>query len=515
MNGFCPSFVTVEGAKLKKPSGAIFDPAALAACVDALVQPTPRLGQAPYDILVTGVGGTGVVTVGALISMAAHLEGKSASVLDFMGFAQKGGAVLSFVRFAMSPDLLNQVRIDTQQADVLLACDMVVGASADALQTVRRGRTRVVVNTHAIPNASFVQNPDANLHVDALLEKMRAASGSEHLAACDAQALATRFLGDTMGANILMLGYAWQLGLIPVSLAALMRAIELNNVAVPMNRVAFSIGRLAAVDTDALEALLHVPAAASDALEMDLEAVLADRSSRLLAYGGARGAAYVARYRALVEAAKQAEIRVSGADGPLTAAVAQTFYRLLAVKDEYEVARLYTNGAFRTAVEKQFEGEAGRDFRIKFHMAPPGLARGKNGQQPRKMTFGPWLWPALSVLARGRFLRGTMFDVFGRSAERKMEHALPADYATTMTRLLTRLNAENLTAAVELAGLHTRIRGYGHVKLANLVAIKHREQTLCKQLGIEVATSAAVAAALAEAIPMGRSLKGIPVVTAR
>jgi len=171
VNGFCPSFVTVEGAKLKKPSGAIFDPAALAACVDALVQPTPRLGQAPYDILVTGVGGTGVVTVGALISMAAHLEGKSASVLDFMGFAQKGGAVLSFVRFAMSPDLLNQVRIDTQQADVLLACDMVVGASADALQTVRRGRTRVVVNTHAIPNASFVQNPDANLHVDALLEK--------------------------------------------------------------------------------------------------------------------------------------------------------------------------------------------------------------------------------------------------------------------------------------------------------------------------------------------------------
>jgi len=243
--------------------------------------------------------------------------------------------------------------------------------------------------------------------------------------------------------------------------------------------------------------------------------LLADRTTRLLAYGGARGAGYVAQYRALVDAAKQAEIRVSGSDGPLTAAVANTFYRLLAIKDEYEVARLYTNGAFRSAVEKQFEGEAGRDFRIKFHMAPPGLARGKEGQQPRKMTFGPWLWPALSVLARGRFLRGTMFDPFGRTAERRMERALPADYATTLSGLFTRLNADNLTGAVELAGLHARIRGYGHVKLANLVAIKHREQVLAKQLGVEVATSAAVAAALAEAIPQGRSLKGIPVVTAR
>ena len=223
--------------------------------VDALQRPQLQLDNAPYDILITGVGGTGVVTVGALISMAAHLEGKSASVLDFMGFAQKGGSVLSFVRFAATDALLNQVRIDTQQADVLLACDMVVGASADALQTVRHGRTRIVVNTHAIPNASFVQNPDANLHAGSLLEKMQHAAGAERMNTCDAQALATRFLGDTIGANILMLGYAWQLGLVPVSHAALMRAIELNNVAVPMNKLAFAIGRLAAADLDALEAL--------------------------------------------------------------------------------------------------------------------------------------------------------------------------------------------------------------------------------------------------------------------
>jgi indolepyruvate ferredoxin oxidoreductase len=518
VNGFCPSFVSVTGAKLKKPSGSIFDPQALAARVDALPQPAAELGEAPFDILVTGVGGTGVVTVGALISMAAHLEGKSASVLDFMGFAQKGGAVLSFVRFALRPDLLNQVRIDTQQADVLLACDMVVGASADALQTVRRGRTRIVVNTHPIPNAAFVQNPDASLHADALLEKMRAASGSDQLAECDAQALALRFLGDTMGANILMLGYAWQLGLVPVSLAALMRAIELNNVAVPMNRVAFSIGRLAAADPSALESLLHVQSAAAVLDQDDIDALVADRCARLVAYAGSRGAAYVARYRALVDAAREVERRIgtdtAETDHALSLAVARTYYRLLAIKDEYEVARLYTDGAFRAALEKQFEGRAGQDFQLQFHLAPPALTRPEAGTRPRKMRFGSWMWSALAVLARGRFLRGSLFDPFGRTVERRMERALAADYAATMERALAAADAGNLKSVVALAELHAGVRGYGHVKLANLVAIKAREQKLAKLLNIDAQTSGAVAAALAEA-PATGALKGIPVVSVR
>ena len=514
VNGFCPSFVSVTGAKLKKPSGSIFDPQALAARVDALPQPVAALGEAPFDILVTGVGGTGVVTVGALISMAAHLEGKSASVLDFMGFAQKGGAVLSFVRFALRPDLLNQVRIDTQQADVLLACDMVVGASADALQTVRRGRTRIVVNTHPIPNATFVQNPDASLHADALLEKMRAASGTDQLAACDAQALALRFLGDTMGANILMLGYTWQLGLVPVSLAALMRAIELNNVAVQMNRVAFSIGRFAAVDPTALEALLHVSTAPQSLDLGDIDALVADRSARLADYAGAHGATYIARYRALVDAARETERRIVAADQALSLAVAHTYYRLLAVKDEYEVARLYTDGVFRTALEKQFEGRAGQDFQLQFHLAPPALTRPPAGTRPRKMRFGSWMWPALSLLARGRFLRGSVFDPFGRTVERKMERALALDYAATMERALAATDAGNLKSVVALAELHAGVRGYGHVKLANLVAAKARERKLAQQLSIEAQTSTAVAAALAEA-PTTGALKGIPVVSVR
>ncbi|HEV3105019.1 MAG TPA: indolepyruvate ferredoxin oxidoreductase family protein, partial [Trinickia sp.] len=528
VNGFCPSFVTIEGGKLRKAAGAAFDEAALASRVDALAMPEPKLDAAPFDILVTGVGGTGVVTVGALISMAAHLEGKSASVLDFMGFAQKGGSVLSFVRVAASDEWLNQVRIDTQQADVVLACDMVVGASADALQTVRHDRTRIVVNTHRIPNASFVQNPDANLHADALIDKMRHAAGADFMSECDAQALATKFLGDTIGANILMLGFTWQLGLVPVSHAAMMRAIELNNVAVPMNKLAFNVGRLAAGDAAALNALWaerhampraaagssFAGAAAGDGtVTADtpeaLAALIADREARLAAYGGQR---YLQRYRALVTAAREAETRAPGAG--IARAVATTFYRLLAVKDEYEVARLHTDPAFRTALEAQFEGTAGKDFTVKFNLAPPTLAKAKAGGVPRKMTFGQWLWPVLGVLAKWRGLRGTGLDPFGRTVERRMERALADDYEATMTRAFAVLNPANAEDVAKLAELHARVRGYGHVKLANLAGVKRTEREVAARLGVESATSPAVQQALDESKGAG-TLRGIPIVAAK
>jgi indolepyruvate ferredoxin oxidoreductase len=513
VNGFCPSFVTIEGGKLKKAAGAAFDAAALAARVDALPVPATQLDAAPYDILVTGVGGTGVVTVGALISMAAHLEGKSASVLDFMGFAQKGGSVLSFVRFAARDEWLNQVRIDTQQADVLLACDMVVGASSDALQTVRHGRTRIVVNTHAIPNATFVQNPDANLHADALIDKMRHAAGAERMSSCDAQALATRFLGDTIGANILMLGFAWQLGLVPVSFGAMMRAIELNNVAVQMNQLAFSVGRLAAADPAALEALWQERHAAQPVRIDTLDELIAHREARLAVYGGA---AYVARYRALVDAARRAEAGIGSASSGerVARAVATTFYRLLAVKDEYEVARLHTDSAFRASLEAQFEGVAGKDFGVKFNLAPPTLSRPKHGATPVKKTFGQWLWPVLGTMARFRGLRGTMLDPFGRTLERRMERELADDYEVTMQKAFATLDALNVEEIVKLADLHARVRGYGHVKLANLAGVKRSERELAARLHIEAATSTAVKQALKEAKGAG-TLRGIPVVVAK
>ncbi len=505
VNGFCPSFVTLEGATLKKAAGVAFDPDALAARVGALQEPSITLDDAPYDILVTGVGGTGVVTVGALISMAAHLEGKSASVLDFMGFAQKGGAVLSFVRFAARDALLNQVRIDTQQADVLLACDMVVGASADALQTVRHGRTRIVVNTHAIPNATFVQNPDANLHAGALIEKMQHAAGADRMNTCDAQALATRFLGDTIGANILMLGYAWQLGLVPVSHAALMRAIELNNVAVPMNKLAFAIGRLAAADINALDSLRASGPARVEMNSMTLGALIADRETRLLAYGG-KG--YVERYRALVSSA------ASFNNDGITRAVASTFYKLLAVKDEYEVARLHTDPAFRAALEAQFDGTAGKDFSVKFNMAPPVLSKAKDGGKPKKITIGQWLWPVLGAMAKARGLRGTVIDPFSRTVERKMERQLPGDYEVTIGRALKAMNPGNEKDVEALAILHERIRGYGHVKMANASMVKRRERELAAKIGVEAATGIHVKAALDEIKGAG-ALKGIPVVVAK
>jgi indolepyruvate ferredoxin oxidoreductase len=365
---------------------------------------------------------------------------------------------------------------------------MVVGASAEALQTVRHERTRIVVNTHRIPNASFVQNPDANLHADALLEKMRHAAGAGHLSSCDAQALAAKFLGDSIGANILMLGYAWQLGLVPVSLAAMMRAIELNNVAVPMNKLAFSIGRMAAGDATgstrcggrAMRGSRRWPAA-SDTLDTPapLDALIADRETRLSAYGGAR---YVERYRALVNAA-----RAKG-DEALTRAVATTFYRLLAVKDEYEVARLYADGAFRAALEAQFEGVPGQDYRVKFNLAPPALAKAA-ATAARRTSACSASGCGGARRARARSLRGTPLDPFGRTAERRMERALADDYETTLTRALAAMTAANAAQVAQLAELHARVRGFGHVKVRNLAGVKRAERELALQLGIDAATS--------------------------
>ncbi|MCF8199035.1 MAG: 2-oxoacid:acceptor oxidoreductase family protein, partial [Sulfuritalea sp.] len=447
--------------------------------------PLPEIGltDAPYDILVTGVGGTGVVTIGALITMAAHLDGHSASVLDFMGFAQKGGAVLSFVRLAASPDLLNQARIDTQQADMMLACDMVVGASEAALQTVRHGRTRLVVNTHEIPTDVFVRNPDASLHSAELLEKMRFAAGAEQMQVCDANTLATRLLGDTVGTNILLMGHAWQLGLIPISLAAIERAIELNGVAVDMNRLAFHIGRLAAVDPAALEKVGADDTASDDGLE----ALITFHAARLTAY---QDTAYANRYRSLLERVIKAEQAAASDPAlPFARAVAQNYAKLLAVKDEYEVARLYTDGTFAKSLASAFEG----DYHIEFHLAPPLLAGVDAAGLPRKRRFGQWMLPTMRLLAAAKGLRGTVFDIFGYSAERKLERQLAKDYATLIDAILPLLGKQTMPTLLELAELPQQIRGYGHVKLASIEQTRKREVELRNQAGLMVGIATASA----------------------
>ena len=482
--GFCPSFVSVRGGKPRKKAGALSagrvgegGQSAFGRLVAGLSAPAPHSWTGPYDLLVTGVGGTGVVTVGAVIAMAAHLEGKSASVLDFMGFAQKGGSVLSFVRLADVPERLNQVRIDTQQADAILACDTVVAAQPEALGTVRHGRTRILANLHETPVAESLKNPDASLKTELLLAKLRFAAGDERVETFDAQSLAEDFLGDTVTANILALGYAWQRGLVPVSLTALERAIELNGVAVAANRMAFSLGRLAAADPGACKALLQ-QGHATPHHDGSLNALIAHDMSELTAY---QNAAWAERYAALVRAVHAREQAAAPGSERLTRAVAASLRKLMSYKDEYEVARLYTNGAFQAALAQQFEG----DLQLQFHMAPPLIARGRNGEPPRKIVLGAWLLPAMRLLAKGKRLRGGPLDPFGRTAERRMERELIAQYEGRVRELLPQLSAGNLALATELAAVPLTMRGFGHVKQANVVLARVREAELLHRFDAE------------------------------
>lgn len=478
--GFCPSFVGVSGGKLRKRAGALAGEAgqgAFARLVNGLPQPRPHVWTGPYDLLVTGVGGTGVVTVGAVIAMAAHLEGKSASVLDFMGFAQKGGAVMSFVRLADVPERLNQVRIDTQQADALLACDTVVAAQPEALGTVRHGRTRVLANVHETPVAESLRNPDADLKTELLLGKLRFAAGDDRVETFDAQTLANDFLGDTVTANILAMGYAWQRGLVPVSLAALLRAIELNGVAVAANVAAFSLGRLAAADPGACEALLGDQVRPAPVAAESIDAVITQGMNHLTAY---QNAAWAERYAALVREVYAAEQALQPADAamPLTRAVANSLRKLMSYKDEYEVARLYTDGDFEKALAQQFEG----DVRLSFYMAPPVLSRGQHGEPPRKVELGSWLWKALRLLAKAKGLRGGALDPFGRTDERRMERELITRFEARVRELLPQLTAGNRALMTQIAALPLSMRGYGHVKLANVALAQVRETELLHRL---------------------------------
>jgi indolepyruvate ferredoxin oxidoreductase len=441
-----------------------------------------------------------VVTVGALIAMAAHLEGKSASVLDFMGFAQKGGSVLSYVRLADVPERLNQVRIDTQQADAILACDLVVGASPDALVTVRHGRTRILANTHEVAVAESLRNPDASLKVPQLLEKLRFAAGAERVETLDAQALAESCLGDTIFSNIVALGFAWQRGLVPVGLQALLRAIELNGVAVDNNKLALSLGRLAAGDAQGLALLLHGRPQAQPEVE-SLDALLARAQAHLAAY---QDAAYARRYLDAVAAVRTRESALAGAAAlPLTRTFAQALMKLMAYKDEYEVARLYTDGEFARSLRQQFEGEV----QLEFYMAPPVLSRAKNGQPPRKLRLGAWMLPAMKLLAQGRRLRGTALDLFGRSAERRLERELIESYLRLIEALLPALTRERLAIACEIAALPLAMRGFGHVKLANVALARLREAELLHRF--DPATYPRPAAA-----PVAGQIRGIRVAVA-
>ena len=464
--GFCPSFVTVHGGAVRKSRGT-----GGAAVFAAIPEPAlPKLAE-PYGILVTGVGGTGVVTIGALLGMAAHLEGKACSVLDMTGLAQKGGAVYTHIRIAARPEDIHAVRIAAGGAHLLLACDMVVGASYDALAKVEAGRSKVVVNTQQVMTGDFTRDPDMAFPADALIQTIQEAAGADYTDLVDAGRIATALLGDSIASNLFMLGFAYQKGAVPISSAALERAIELNGVAVDFNKQAFSWGRRAAHDRAAVERAAAPAAPSSAPVARTLDEIVARRAADLTAY---QNAAYAQRYETLVRRVEQIEAGKARGRTGLAQAVARYAYKLMAYKDEYEVARHYTDGRFLDALNRKFEG----DFTLEFHLAPPLLANRDHLGRLVKKGYGAWTMAAFRMLARLKGLRGTAFDPFGRTAERRIERQLIEDYFAQVEELLAGLTYDNHGLAVEIAGVPEHIRGYGHVKERHLAEARQQEAAL-------------------------------------
>ena len=477
VEGFCPSFVTVHGGALRKGTGVAREVDALPALPDPAL---PALGR-PYEIIVTGIGGTGVITIGALLGMAAHLESKGCSVLDQTGLAQKGGAVVSHVRIAPRPHDITTTRIANGAADLVLGCDVVVTAGADTRATMRAGRTAVVVNTQRTMTGEFTRDADVVFPADALMGSIERAAGLRAVDRVDATRIATALTGDAIATNVFMLGYAWQQGRIPLSRAAIERVIEINGVAVETNLSAFDWGRRSAADRDAVERRVAPGVEVASPREREtLESLVERRSAFLVEYQDAR---YADRYRALVERVRTAErSRAKGMRG-LAEAVARGYFKLLGYKDEYEVARLHASPEFRRRLEATFEG----DYTLEFHLAPPLFARRDPVTgEPRKARYGPWMMRVFSVLARLRRLRGTMLDPFGYTQERRRERGLIDRYEQAVSTIVDDLDHANHAIAVEIASLPDRIRGFGYVKARSVECAERREAELLRRFEAEV-----------------------------
>jgi indolepyruvate ferredoxin oxidoreductase len=469
VKGFCPSFVSVLGGQLKKQAA---DPAGDDFARRTAALPSPELPELAqnFNLLVAGIGGTGVVTVGALITMAAHLEGKGASVLDFTGFAQKGGAVISHIRLGRSPASLNQVRIADGCADAVVACDIVVGTDPRSLRVLAKNRTRVLVNHSEVPSGQFVRNRNADIRMQERIGALADAVGRERLHTVEANEIMERILGNTVYSNVFLLGHAWQQGLVPVTREALERAIALNNVNVDENLRAFTWGRIAARDYDYVASVAGLVDVIS--LPPSLDEIIEHRSGLLVQY---QNEAYAVRYREFVARVREREQAVKPGATALTEAVAKNLYKLMAYKDEYEVARLYSDGEFRAKLAATFAG----DYQLRFHLAPPIFNRGLDEQgRPRKTTFGPWMLRAFGLLARFKGLRGSWLDPFGRLPDRREERALIQDYRALIEELLAGLASANHAVATECAELPDQVRGYGPVKSKSVAEYRQRRESL-------------------------------------
>ena len=462
LKGFCPSFISIEGGQLKKKSKEqkfSWD------TLPALPLPVvPNLGNAhqPYGVVVAGVGGTGVITIGQLLGMAAHLDGLGIVTQDSAGLAQKGGATWSHVLLAKHQDDIQTTRVSMAAADLILGCDPIVTAGKETLSRMMEGRTRVALNSHSSPTAEFVKNTQWENPADSCAADIASTVGLHGLASFDADHLSAQLMGDTIYINPMLLGYAWQKGWVPLSLDALKRAIELNEVAVAQNLTAFEWGRHAAHQLPAVQALLKPLQIISFKKRDRLEDLIATRIEFLTAY---QNSAYAKQYETFVLKVKAKESTLGSY--LLTETVARQLFKLMAYKDEYEVARLHTDKQFLERVKSQFEG----DFKVFYHLAPPLIAKRNEKGQLIKQKMSPHMLLAFKVLAQFKFLRGTALDIFGRTEERQTERALIQEYKDAIDELLVSLKSENLALAVKMANVTEQVKGFGHVKEKHLAAV--------------------------------------------
>ncbi|MDL5030329.1 indolepyruvate ferredoxin oxidoreductase family protein [Pelomonas sp. APW6] len=472
VKGFCPSFVTIEGGELKKPKKdkriSPFD-AKLGALPDPVI---PNATEA-WGIVVAGVGGTGVITIGQLLGMAAHLEGKGVITQDAAGLAQKGGATWSHIQIANKAEDIHCTKVGTAEAQLVIACDSIVAANKTTLAVMREGRTFVALNTHGSPTATLVNNADWSFPGASCEAAVAKAVGADHFRAFDAEDVAVKLLGDSLYTNPLMLGYAWQQGRVPLSYAALMRAIELNGVQIDNNKAAFEWGRRCANDLAGVQSLFAAQQVINIVKRDSLDEMITKRVAFLTDY---QNAAYAAQYQAFVEKVRAAEQPLNSTR--LAEAVARYLFKVMAYKDEYEVARLHSDKKFAEKIASQFEG----DYKIVHHLAPPLFAKKNEKGELVKQQMGGWIRPAFGILAKLKGLRGTALDLFGYTAERKMERQLIQDYRASIEQLLAKgLTAERLALATDIARIPEEIRGYGHVKERHVHAARAKWDGLMKQ----------------------------------
>jgi len=468
VKGFCPSFVTIEGGQLKKPKKEKKGDLSM---LPAIPEPVLPVAEQAWGIVVAGVGGTGVITIGSLLGMAAHLEGKGVITQDAAGLAQKGGSTWSHIQIANRPEAIYTTKVDMAKADLVIGCDPIVTATPTTMSVMQPGRTFVALNSHGSPTAAFVTNPDWQAPDDRCASALAQAVGPELLGSFDAEQVAVQLLGDSIYTNPLILGYAWQKGRVPLSHAALMRAIELNGVQADNNKAAFEWGRRCAHDLAAVRALFQTAQVIQFVKKPSLTEMVAKRVDFLTGY---QNATYAAEYQAFVDKVHAAERGVAGSGTRLSEAVARYLFKLMAYKDEYEVARLHTDAAFSQRIAGMFEG----DYRVVHHLAPPSSAGKDEHGHLVKKSYGPWMRKAMEVLAKMKGLRGTALDPFGRTQERRTERALIQEYRQCIEGLLAELTPERLALAVEIASIPEDIRGYGHVKERNLAAARIKWKAL-------------------------------------